>query len=401
MQQQKTSKVKLSDVVHIDPRDKVNLAEHDHVTFVSMSSVDAERATISSSEVKKFSEVKRKGFSSFRENDVLFAKITPCMQNKKSAIARNLVNGNGYGSTEFYVLRPSSQILSEYLLHLLRLPTVITAAKNHFTGTAGQQRVPRDFIANLEFVLPSLNEQLRAVSLFQEIDDLRQKQRKAIELTRQMIPALFYEMFGDLLTNNQKVPVAVLKDCCSNIKSGFACGKSSKDGALGAVHLRPMNISPEGEFTMDGSKFIDSILVTNFEEYSVQEGDVLFNNTNSREWVGKTCYVQKNIDNAAFSNHITRIRTNERLNPVFLAVQLHRLQQTRVFQSLCNKWIGQAGINNQKLLGLSILFPVREEQDAFAEKAQELYTLLRQQESSLQMLNVLFDSTLQQVFSAG
>src|SRR5208282_1768296 len=79
------------------------------VTFVPMPAVDAELGAITAPEIRKFSQV-RKGYTAFREGDVIFAKITPCMENGKSAVARNLTNGLGFGSTEFHVLRPTHAV---------------------------------------------------------------------------------------------------------------------------------------------------------------------------------------------------------------------------------------------------------------------------------------------------
>ena len=135
------------------------------------------------------------------------------------------------------------------------------------------------------------------------------------------------------------------------------------------------------------------------EAFSIKEADVLFNNTNSKELVGKSCYVSQDLENTAFSNHITRIRTNPALDPFFLSIQLQTLQEEGFFLSLCNKWIGQAGINNQKLLNLSILVPPIELQKAFTQKAQKCLALLEHQEQSLQKLDILFETTLNQFFS--
>src|SRR3990172_4344256 len=80
------------------------------VTFVPMPAVDAESGAITQPETREFSAI-RNGYTSFKEGDVIFAKITPCMENGKAAIARHLKSGLGFGSTEFHVLRPSAAVL--------------------------------------------------------------------------------------------------------------------------------------------------------------------------------------------------------------------------------------------------------------------------------------------------
>lgn len=101
--------VPLGEVCEINPRRRdLRRAEDALTTFVPMSAVEEAGRGISHPEQKPFREVKR-GYTSFGEGDVLFAKITPCMQNGKHAIARNLIDGVGFGSTEFHVLRPRVQ----------------------------------------------------------------------------------------------------------------------------------------------------------------------------------------------------------------------------------------------------------------------------------------------------
>jgi restriction endonuclease S subunit len=156
----------------------------------------------------------------------------------------------------------------------------------------------------------------------------------------------------------QKWPMVRLGDVCE-LKSGFACGKSEKENG-DVLHLRPMNISSDGRLVFTDSKYIDKAEFN--ESYSVAAGDVLFNNTNSKELVGKTCYVQKNLSNTCFSNHITRIRTDETASPQYISFILQRLFEKKHFFNLCHKWVGQAGINNKILSEIAIPLPSLEVQ---------------------------------------
>lgn len=84
-----------------------------------MPAVDAESGTILTPEIREFPAV-RKGYTSFVDGDVIVAKITPCMENGKAAVARGLMNGVGFGSTEFHVLRSNSAVLPEFVFHFVR-----------------------------------------------------------------------------------------------------------------------------------------------------------------------------------------------------------------------------------------------------------------------------------------
>lgn len=161
--------VKLGEVCGINPRRPASLQRGSDAptTFVPMSAVDERLGAIVRPEIRPFSEV-QKSYTYFSEGDVLFAKITPCMQNGKHAIARNLIGGLGFGTTEFHILRPSDLITSEWIHCFLRLPTVLEAATSYFTGAVGQQRVPDSYLAGLEIPLPSLSEQRRIAAILNE-----------------------------------------------------------------------------------------------------------------------------------------------------------------------------------------------------------------------------------------
>jgi type I restriction enzyme S subunit len=138
------------------------------VTFVPMPSVDADSGTIRNPLIRSFDEV-RKGFTSFRENDVIMAKITPCMENGKAAIARELRNGLGFGSTEFHVLRSEKAILPEFVYYFVRQESFRSAAEMEMTGSVGQKRVPAEFIQQARIPLPPLAEQFRIVRRIAEL----------------------------------------------------------------------------------------------------------------------------------------------------------------------------------------------------------------------------------------
>lgn len=110
--------------------------------------------------LRPYREVK-KGYTYFEAGDVLFAKITPCMENGKQAIAGDLVGGFGFGTTEFHVVRPGPEVIATWLHRFLRQPRVRAAAANAFTGAVGQQRVPPALLSELVLPLPPLAEQRR------------------------------------------------------------------------------------------------------------------------------------------------------------------------------------------------------------------------------------------------
>ncbi len=160
----------IQDVCDINPPKpkKGDIPDETPVTFVPMPAVDAERGEISSPEIRPFSEV-RSGFTAFRDGDVIMAKITPCMENGKAAIAGGLVSGLGFGSTEFFVLRSNDSILPQYLFHYIRQVSFRELAESNMTGSVGQKRVPKEFIVNAAIPLPPLAEQHRIVAAIEAL----------------------------------------------------------------------------------------------------------------------------------------------------------------------------------------------------------------------------------------
>jgi type I restriction enzyme S subunit len=133
-------------------------------SFVPMKLIEDETGGGHDAEVRPWGEIRR-GYTHFKEGDVGLAKITPCFQNRKSTVFRNLENGIGAGTTELYVFRPlGNTILPEFVLSFFQSAGFIEEGVNRMTGTAGQQRVPRDYVEQSLLPLPPLAEQQRIVA---------------------------------------------------------------------------------------------------------------------------------------------------------------------------------------------------------------------------------------------
>ncbi len=176
-----------SQICEINPKHPPNiLSPDDLVTFVPMSAIDEVTGSIERPEVRKFREV-RKGHTHFAEGDVLFAKITPCMENGKAAIARGLVSGIGCGTTELHVLRPLNGVSPDFVFHYIRQKSFRNAAQAKMTGTAGQLRVPSSYIENSMVPLAPLAEQFRIVTRIKEITEKSRAANNALERTPSLI----------------------------------------------------------------------------------------------------------------------------------------------------------------------------------------------------------------------
>ena len=156
------------DICEINPRARLNMLDEESVSFVPMADVDEKFGRIVGKQTRTYGEVKR-GFTPFKEGDVLFAKITPCMQNGKAAIACGLIEGIGFGSTEFHVLRAGPVVTPEFLFAVVRLQSFRNQAISTFTGSVGQQRVPAEFLKQYRLPVPPKTEVLKFSRFLREI----------------------------------------------------------------------------------------------------------------------------------------------------------------------------------------------------------------------------------------
>ena len=190
VEEQKYPLKKLGDCCVINPkRSKIALSDTDTVSFVPMPSVSEEGYLQDVSDAE-YGSVKN-GFTYFENGDVLFAKITPCMENGKGAIAHDLTNGIGMGSTEFHVLRPlKGRSNSYWLLTLTRLPEFRDRAAHNMSGTGGQQRVRAHFLENFMIGLPPIEKQIDLETICRVADKSKFELKQAIEKIDKVMRAL-------------------------------------------------------------------------------------------------------------------------------------------------------------------------------------------------------------------
>lgn len=193
---------KLGDCCVLNPRrPSISLSDTDMVSFVPMPCV-SENGYLQDVADEEYGKVK-KGFTYFENKDVLFAKITPCMENGKGAIAQELTNGIGMGSTEFHVLRPiEGKSNSYWLLALTRMPIFREQASKNMSGTGGQKRVGASFLDNFMVGLPPIEEQNRFERIYRQAD-----KSKFVGFKSQ-----FIEMFGSVDDNPKSYDIKKVGD---------------------------------------------------------------------------------------------------------------------------------------------------------------------------------------------
>jgi len=176
--------IALSQIASFNPP-RTEIADVDDntlISFVEMASVSND-GFIERSVERKLNETRKGGYTYFRDNDIIIAKITPCMENGKCALAVNLKNGIGMGSTEFHVLRCGDKVIQKYLFAFLNRPSVREAAQQQMTGASGHRRAPVSFYEQLNVPLPPLEKQHEIVAAIeQQESEIAQLRRRLVEL---------------------------------------------------------------------------------------------------------------------------------------------------------------------------------------------------------------------------
>lgn len=195
---------KIGGVFEVNPRKTHGVAADPglEVTFLPMQAVTEENANLDPSDHRTIGSMDGKSYRYFEEGDLLVAKITPSMENGKATVARGLKNGIGFGSTEFHVLRPGPDVLPEYGLWFVLQRSFRADAARNMTGTAGQLRVPAEYLRQRPIPLPPLEEQRRIVETIEDLfsriergaDQCTGVVRRAIALRKSIQISTFAEL---------------------------------------------------------------------------------------------------------------------------------------------------------------------------------------------------------------
>ncbi len=361
------TQVPLGEICKVNPRAKETGCRDDTVvSFVPMATVDGQAGEIAVYAERPFAEVD-KGYTSFENGDILFAKITPCMENGKVALAQNLSNGIGRGSTEFYVLRPGERVLGEYIYHFVRQPQFREEAKKNFTGTAGQQRVPKSFVQNAPVPLPPLAEQRRIVGILNRAARIERLRKQAQERLQEFVPALFVKMFGDPATNPMGWETAPLGNVIE-----LAYGKSL-----------PVRVRKGGSVPVYGSNGV----VGWHNESLVQEPTVIVGRKGSAGAIHLTTGPSYPIDTTYY------VRTKLGFQPdiIYISYVLKFADLSRIRTET-----GVPGLNREDVYKEIIPLPPLEEQRKFAKLSESAYNI-----SMISAKASKFASTLGQSLMSG
>ena len=213
----------LADIARINPRRPPDFArppDNTPTAFIPMTAVQGNGGG-ANPVLRPYAEVRR-GYTFFQSGDVMFAKITPCMQNGKHFIAPKTPGGFGFASTEFHVIRPDSGILPEWIHFYLRQPDILSEAVKHFAGAVGQQRVPDKFLREIQIPLPPLAEQKRIVKSLSANLRRAEKMKAAMQAQAEAIAALPESILSRAFPRKPKIRLGEVCEIVRDKPGNFA-----------------------------------------------------------------------------------------------------------------------------------------------------------------------------------
>jgi type I restriction enzyme S subunit len=359
------------------------LPPHSPVTFVPMPAVDAEAGAITNGEDREFASV-RKSYTSFKEDDVIVAKITPCMENGKAAIARGLTNGLGFGSTEFHVLRPTGAALPEYVYHFVRQESYRREAMQHMTGTVGQKRVPAEFIEESLLPIAPLAEQKRIVA---RVEGLLGRVRAARERLAK-VPAILKRFRQSVLA--AACSGRLTEDWRGSDENGWercSLGELINDGPQNGLY-KPQGAYGAGVLIVRIDNFYDGqiqpwhhlkrlqVSERELASYALCEGDILVNRVNSMPFLGKSGLVRHLVEPCVFESNMMRLAVDaRRISAEYLIRYLSSGQGLSELRKNAKHAVNQSSINQGDVTAVLVPIPPLPEQEEIVRRVEALFKL--------------------------
>jgi type I restriction enzyme, S subunit len=369
--------VALSELVEVNPRSsQPRLGES--VSFVAMDDV-TEGGDLARVQVRNA----RPGYTPFREDDVLLAKITPCLENGKGAHAVGLPVASGQGSTEFHVLRARHKVSSRFVYHWTRTQELRLAAEAMMTGSAGQRRVPAEFFDRFTVARLSFKEQRRIAEILDTIDEVIHATERLVEKRKLVRRGLVDRLIVD---REAEFRVSRLGDLSTRITSGSR-GWAAYYSNAGEVFLRIGNLSREHPNLrrLDEPKYVRPPASAEEERTRCEPGDLLISITADLGIVG---VIPSSLPRSYVNQHIARIR----LNPSHAHVRFiaHALQSEigqRQFRFLDDPG-AKAGLNLPAIGSLRVPVPAIEVQEQIARVIDDVQQSIDADEASISKLRM-------------
>ena len=281
------------------------------------------------------------------------------------------------------------KISPEYLYYLLRSKDWSKGTNKAVMGAT----LNKATLSTTKIQLHEYDNQLEIVNMLNRVSssiELRQQQLTKLD---ELVKARFVEMFGTYPDNPFGWNTGKIQDVVSDVRYG-----SSRPAVEGGKYpyLRMNNITYAGELDLTDTKRID-VPDNELDKCTVRRGDVLFNRTNSKELVGKTCVYNRD-DMMVLAGFVIRVRVNERILPEFLVAFLNTDFSKQMLLGMCKTAIGQANINAKEMQNIGLYIPPIALQEQFVDLKNQIDKSKVEVQKALDQTQLLFDSLMQQYF---
>jgi type I restriction enzyme S subunit len=297
-------------------------------------------------------EVRRKSYRYFEENDVIMAKITPCFENGKIAIARGLRSGRAFGSTEFHVLRPRAGIAdSAFIKTFLESPAFMALATRSMSGAVGQRRVPTRIVAEAAIPLPPIDQQGHIVSVIEELLSPLEAAVQSIEAAEARVVTLRRSVYHYLLQGSwPSVPLATVVEPERPITYGILMPKENVPDGVPYVRVKDMN---QDGINLAGLRRTSTSIAGAYRRSMLRSGDVL---VSIRGTYGRVAIVPAQLDGANVTQDTARVAPGAAVLSAYLAAAL-RAPASQAFMARVSRGVAVKGVNLGDLKVLPIPLP--------------------------------------------
>lgn len=388
--------VKVGDLIDLNPKSEApDVAEAGFVPLKSMGVRFRDRHAV---EKRPWGEVK-KGYTHFGNGDVLLARITPSFENGKAGIARDLPNGIGAGSTEYFVCRPrEGVVLPEYLLAHFKTRPFLEAGERVMSGAVGQQRVPKRYLLDSPVALAPLNEQQRIAdkldALLGRVDACRERlDRVPLIIKRFRQAVLAAATCGELTADWRDGP-----PCWDEVRVGALLLEKPRNGFSPtsvdyptAVKSLTLTATTSGRFRPEHFKYIDAKIPANSHLW-LEPGDVLVQRANTLEYVGVSAVYDGPRGEFIYPDLMMKCRANDRIRPRYLHLLLLSEPVRRYFRENATGTAGSMPkINQRTVMGAPACIPMTEEQDEIIRRVEALFAYADRLEARYQVARARVD----------
>lgn len=376
----------LEEITEVNPTlDKTLFPDDLMVSFVPMPAVEAGTGKIDVNNTRRFCDVK-KGYTTFQKDDVLFAKITPCMENGKIAVVPVVANQIGFGSTEFHVLRPRADIDPSFVYYFISSQKFRYDAEHNMTGAVGQRRVPAQYLKTHSIPVPPFKEQKRIVAKIEELFSEIDKGVENLQKVQELLIAYHKSLLKSAATGELLVSFDLIKNVfddsyktnLSKIVSEYGQGWSPK--CLNESSTNENDWAVIKTTAIQTLEFLENenkLLPINLKpklHLEVMPDDILVTRAGPRNRVGIACLVKKCRKRLILCDKAYRIRVNpDIVLPAYLEMLLNSPHIVDEVESL-KTGINDSGVNltQDRFLALELIIPPLPLQQLTLQKLQEV-----------------------------